>query len=130
MPKITKRKVMRNQPTYKFFKNFGYAREGLTEIFKNEKSFRIEICIFLIATISLFFWKFNLIFNLFLIFSMAFVLVCECLNSGLERVTDLASPDYHALAKAAKDAGSAAVMIANFLCGSLWCVAIGYKIWS
>ena len=130
MPKITKRKVMRNQPDYKFFKNFGYAREGLAEIFKNEKSFRIEICIFLIATISLFFWKFDLIFNLFLIFSMAFVLVCECLNSGLERVTDLASPDYHALAKAAKDAGSAAVMIANFLCGALWCVAIGCKIWS
>ena len=121
MPKITKRKVMRNQPTYKFFKNFGYAREGLAEIFKNEKSFRIEICIFLVASISLFFWKFDLIFNLFLIFSMAFVLVCECLNS---------SPDYHALAKAAKDAGSAAVMIANFLCGALWCVAIGYKIWS
>jgi diacylglycerol kinase len=60
---------------------------------------------------------------------MAFVLVCECLNSGLERVTDLASPDYHTLAKAAKDAGSAAVMITNFLCGALWCVAIGYKIW-
>ncbi|WP_103630022.1 diacylglycerol kinase [Campylobacter concisus] len=121
---------MRNQPTYKFFKNFGYAREGLAEIFKNEKSFRIEICIFLVASISLFFWKFDLIFNLFLIFSMAFVLVCECLNSSLERVTDLASPDYHALAKAAKDAGSAAVMIANFLCGALWCVAVCYKIWS
>ena len=129
MPKITKRKVMRNQPKYKFFKNFGYAREGLAEIFKNEKSFRIEICIFLVATISLFFWKFDLIFNLFLIFSMALVLVCECLNSSLERVTDLASPDYHVLAKAAKDAGSAAVMIANLLCGALWCVAIGYKIW-
>jgi len=119
MPKIAKRKVMRNQPEYKFFKNFGYAREGFAEIFKNEKSFRIEICIFLIATISLFFWKFDLIFNLFL----------KCLNSSLERVTDLASPDYHALAKAAKDAGSAAVMITNFLCGALWCVAIGYKIW-
>ncbi len=127
MPKITKRKVMRNQPTYKFFKNFGYAREGLAEIFKNEKSFRIEICIFLIATISLFFWKFNLIFNLFLIFSMTFVLVCECLNSAIERITDLASPDYHVLAKAAKDAGSAAVMVANFLCGAFWCVAIYYK---
>ena len=108
MPKITKRKVMRNQPEYKFFKNFSYAREGLAEIFKNEKSFRIEICIFLV-------------------FSMAFVLVCECLNSSLERITDLASPDYHVLAKAAKDAGSAAVMIANFLCGALWCVAIYYK---
>ena len=93
---------MRNQPTYKFFKNFGYAREGLAEIFKNEKSFRIEICIFLIATISLFFWKFDLIFNLFLIFSMAFVLVCECLNSGLERVTDLASPELSRPSKGGK----------------------------
>ena len=37
---------MRNQPTYKFFKNFGYAREGLAEIFKNEKSFRIEFAYF------------------------------------------------------------------------------------
>lgn len=127
MPKITKRNVMRNQPEYKFFKNFGYAREGFAEIFKNEKSFRIEIYIFLIASISLFFWKFDLIFNLFLIFSMAFVLVCECINSSLERITDLASPNYHVLAKAAKDAGSAAVMIANFLCGALWCVAIYYK---
>ena len=53
---------MRNQPEYKFFKNFGYAREGLAEIFKNEKSFRIEICIFLLATLSLFFLEIQLYF--------------------------------------------------------------------
>ena len=102
---------------------------GLCEMLRSERSFRLELCVFVPLLLSLFFWNFDLVFNLFLIFSMAFVLVCECLNSGLERVTDLASPDYHALAKAAKDAGSAAVMIANFLCGALWCVAIGYKIW-
>ena len=56
---------MRNQPEYKFFKNFGYAREGLAEIFKNEKSFRLEIYIFLIAIISLFFLE---ILSLFLIY--------------------------------------------------------------
>ena len=42
---------------------------------------------------------------------MGLVLVAELLNSGLEAIVDMASPDIHALAGKAKDFGSAAVMV-------------------
>lgn len=118
---------MRNQPQYKFFKNWGYALKGLKEIFKNESSFRLEIYIFSLAFISLFFWNFGAVLNMFLIFSMVLVLVCECINSAIERVVDIASPDIHPLAGAAKDAGSTAVMICNTLCAGVWIYAIWDK---
>ncbi|KEA45202.1 diacylglycerol kinase [Campylobacter mucosalis] len=114
---------MRNQPKYKFLKNWGYAIKGLAEIYKNEQSFRLEIWIFAPLAFSLMFWNFGAVLNLFLIFCMAFVLVVECLNSAIERVVDLASADFHTLAGAAKDAGSAAVMIANILCAFTWLYA-------
>ena len=59
---------------------------------------------------------------------MALVLILECVNSAIERVVDLASPGIHALAGAAKDAGSASVMIGNFLAGGVWAWAIFSKI--
>ena len=60
---------------------------------------------------------------------MVLALILECVNSAIERVVDLASPEFHKLAGAAKDAASAAVMIGNFLCGGLWIWAIIYKFW-
>lgn len=60
---------------------------------------------------------------------MILALILECVNSAIERVVDLASPEFHKLAGAAKDAASVAVMIGNFLCGGLWIWAIIYKFW-
>ena len=50
------------------------------------------------------------------------VLGGECFNSALEAVVDLASPEYHDLAKAAKDMAAGAVMIfaaASFVVGCI-----------
>ena len=119
---------MRNRPEYKFFKNWSYALAGWREIYANERSFRLEIFIFAPAAASLIFWNFGATLNLFIIFSMALVLILECVNSAIERVVDLASPGIHALAGAAKDAGRTSVMIGNFLAGGVWAWAIFSKI--
>ncbi|MBE3606562.1 diacylglycerol kinase [Campylobacter sp. RM13119] len=118
---------MRNQPKYKFFKNWSYAIDGFKDIYANESSFRLELVVFTALGLSLFYWKFDLILNLAIIFSMTLVLVCECLNSAIERVVDLASPNIHPLAKCAKDAASSAVMICNFLCGGFFIYALVTK---
>ncbi len=47
-----------------------------------------------------------------LILAMAMVLTAEALNTALERVVDIASPDWSALARDAKDLAAAAVLIA------------------
>jgi diacylglycerol kinase len=52
------------------------------------------------------------------------LLTVELLNSSLEAVVDLASPEYHPLAKRAKDLASAAVGIALLVYLIAWVAAI------
>ncbi len=47
-----------------------------------------------------------------LLLTIGFVLVLEALNTALEALVDLASPEYHPLAKIVKDVAAAAVLIA------------------
>lgn len=47
-----------------------------------------------------------------LIITIAMVWIAEFLNTALEIVVDLASPEAHSLAKAGKDVGAASVLIA------------------
>lgn len=43
----------------------------------------------------------------------ALVLALELVNTGLEALVDLVSPEFHPLAKVAKDAGAGAVLLAS-----------------
>lgn len=56
--------------------------------------------------------------------AVALVLIVELLNSGIEAAIDRVGPDWHPLSKQAKDLGSAAVLLALLLCGSLWAAAL------
>jgi diacylglycerol kinase len=47
-----------------------------------------------------------------LVLAMALVLVAELVNTALETVTDLKSPEYHPQARVVKDVGAAAVLTA------------------
>jgi diacylglycerol kinase len=46
-----------------------------------------------------------------LVICMALVLAAEAINSSLERIVDLASPEWHGLARDAKDLAAGAVLI-------------------
>ena len=47
------------------------------------------------------------------------------LNSGLEAIVDMASPDIHVLAAKAKDCGSAAVFVALIMLVGAWLALAG-----
>jgi diacylglycerol kinase (ATP) len=55
-----------------------------------------------------------------LVAAVLLVLIVELLNSAVEAVVDRVSLEWHELSKRAKDIGSAAVLLALFLCASLW----------
>lgn len=82
---------------------------GLTSTFKNERAFRQETALVVPHTTILWFVHFPLWANLLLSSLLAVVFVAELLNTGIECAVDIASPEYHELAKRAKDASSAAV---------------------
>ena len=46
-----------------------------------------------------------------MIFSLAFIILAELINTAIESIIDRISPKYHALSKKAKDIGSATVII-------------------
>lgn len=52
------------------------------------------------------------------------VLVTEILNTAIEAVVDRIGPEWNTYSKAAKDLGSAAVLLCLLLCSSVWAWAL------
>jgi diacylglycerol kinase (ATP) len=63
-----------------------------------------------------------------LVLAIAGVWVAETLNTGLERLTDLASPGFHPLAGRAKDLAAAAVLLATLAAVSTVLVIFGTRL--
>ena len=56
------------------------------------------------------------------------VLIVELLNSGIEAAIDRVGLQWHAMAKRAKDLGSAAVLLSLVLCLGIWIGAIWQRV--
>jgi diacylglycerol kinase (ATP) len=102
------------------FKNTRYALYGLIEVVKNERAFKLELILFFVLSIVALLLPVSHTSKLILILVLFFPLIIELLNSAIERVVDLASPEYHQLAKHAKDAASAAVFMSITLVVFVW----------
>lgn len=93
----------------KVFKSFGYAANGISYAWQNELNFRIELVLgFIAITISIYL-RINLAPILLV---SALVLGLELMNTALEALVDLVSPEQHKLAKIAKDCAAASVFMA------------------
>ena len=103
---------------------FFYSLNGLRFAISNETAFRQEACILVVLLVVLLFLPLSLLWKGLLFFATASVLVVELLNSAIETVVDIASPEYHELARRAKDLGSAAVLVSIVFAIILWGCAI------
>ncbi|WP_086247567.1 diacylglycerol kinase [Campylobacter vicugnae] len=112
------------KPKYHFYSNTIYALSGLKAMVKNEHSFRIELFIIIPLFIAIWFLPLSGIEQTILGMSLLFILAMECVNSAIEACIDLVSPNFHPLAKVAKDCGSAAVFIAISSAVLCWGVII------
>ena len=100
-----------------------FSLNGLRHVIQ-ETSFKQEIGIYIILLVVLFFLPLSFIFKCLLFFANTIVLIVELINSAIECIVDMASPDYHELAGKGKDLGSAAVFISMVLAIILWLCAI------
>jgi len=103
---------------------FFYSLSGLRAAISDEAAFRQEVCIAIVLLTVLLFLPLSLFWKGLLFFSTLSVLVLELLNSAIESVVDIASPEYHDLAGRAKDLGSAAVLVSIVIALVLWGVAV------
>jgi len=102
---------------------FGYSIQGLHAAW-HEKAFRQEaIGSFVLIPLS-FYIGHTWLETALLAGTVVLVMVVELLNTGIESAIDRIGPEWHELAKRAKDTGSAAVLLSLLLCLGVWAAAI------
>ncbi|MXV51098.1 diacylglycerol kinase [Pedobacter sp. HMF7647] len=91
---------------------FVYAAKGISYAFKSQVNFKIEIFIALAAIIISFILKISFHEFLWIILSIAIVLIAELLNTAIEILVDFVSPGYHEKAGRIKDISAGLVLVA------------------
>ncbi|KGR74535.1 diacylglycerol kinase family protein [Ureibacillus sinduriensis] len=95
---------------HKLLKSFGYAFYGIWTAF-NEQNMRIHMISALIVIIAGVFTGLTNIEWMIIILVITLVIGAEMINTAIESVVNLASPDIHPLAKQAKDVAAGAVLV-------------------
>lgn len=93
-------------------RSFRYAFSGWKYVLRTQKNASIHAIISIVVIFLAFLLKLGLRDLAVLIITITIVWMGEFLNTALEAVVDLASPQFHPLAKVGKDVGAAAVLIA------------------
>lgn len=96
----------------RIIRSFHYAFQGLFYLFRTQRNARIELVIGAMAC-GLGVWlKISNSEWAVLVVMICVVLILEGLNTAIEAAVDLASPEFHPLAKTAKDVAAGMVLIA------------------
>jgi diacylglycerol kinase (ATP) len=111
-------------------KSFRYAFAGWWFVIRTQRNAWIHAVVS-VAVVLVSFWL-QLVPRDWAVIVMAIALVwtAEFLNTALEAVVDLASPQQHYLARVGKDVGAAAVLIAAFSAALIGFLVLGPPLWN
>ena len=99
---------------------FGYSCDGLSWAWGSSPAFRTEVMLAAVMLPVAFWLDKTPVERAMLVCSVLAVLAAELLNCGIEAAIDRISPEKHPLSKAAKDVGSAAVLVCLVAAGAVW----------
>ena len=96
-----------------FLKSFVYAFSGIAETLRVGRNFKVQIGFAIVAIALGFAFRIEPYEWLAIVICIGAVLGGECVNTAIEAVVDLASPEYHELAKRAKDCAAGGVLVCS-----------------
>lgn len=102
---------MKKLSPYSLPQSFGFALRGIYYALTRERNLRIH---FTAGAFALYFSRYYRLSKGelgLLILCIGFVLVCEMINTAIEKTVDLETTAFHKLAKIAKDVAAGAVLI-------------------
>ena len=103
---------------------FGYSKDGLAAAYRYESAFRQVLWLNLILIVLTFILNFDSTTKMVLVVASFISLITELFNTAVEAAVDHTSTEKHELAKRAKDAGSAAQLLALTMLGIVWAIAL------
>lgn len=96
-------------------KSFKYAFHGLKLFFILDHNGRVHLFAAIVAIALSFYLKLSALEWIAILGVISAVIVAEILNSAIEKLADMVSPDFHPKIKIVKDLAAAAVLVAAFL---------------
>lgn len=94
------------------YRAFGCAIRGILTAVQTERNMKIHIAAALIVFIAAALLQLDRMSWLFLVLAIALVFIAELVNTAVEAIIDLISPDEHVLARVAKDTAAGAALVA------------------
>lgn len=112
---VLRNRSSKNNPykNRKFIDSFRYAFIGVATVFKEERNMRFHVLSTVMVIILSFLLSLSVQEWLWMLLASFLVLVMEIWNTVIENTIDLITPDYHPLAKKAKDMAAAAVLFTS-----------------
>lgn len=98
---------------HSLLKNFGFAFTGLKTAVVKGRNFRIQVFVGIAAIFLGLILRLNTFEWLDLTLVIASVLILELMNTAIEAIVDMVSPEIQEKAKVAKDVAAASVLIAS-----------------
>ena len=95
----------------KFIAGFGYAFSGLWYALRTQRNIRVHVLIALLAIALGIILHISTVEFALIFVAITAVFIAEMFNTVFELFIDLASPEYHPLAKIAKDVAAGAVLL-------------------
>lgn len=111
-------------------RSFVYAFRGIGFLFRTQANARIHLLAMVLVSLLSAWLGISAVEWCLVLLCMALVLGTEAINSALESLTDLASPDFHPLAGRAKDLAAGAVLIAAIFSALVWGIIHLPKLWA
>jgi len=94
------------------YRAFGCAIRGILTAVQTERNMKIHIAAALIVFIAAALLQLDRMSWLFLLLAIALVFIAELVNTAVEAIIDLISPEEHVLARVAKDTAAGAALVA------------------
>ncbi len=92
--------------------SFKYAFSGVKEAFQSEKNMKIHFLLMVLAIIFGIVLKLSSVEWAILVVTIGLVLISEFINTSLEQIVDIVSPEKQEKARIAKDVAAAGVLVA------------------
>ncbi len=92
--------------------SFRFAAQGFISMLREEANFRIQLSVLTIILVLGFIYKISSHEWIHILLVSGFVIMAEILNSAVERIADVLSPDFNEAIGKIKDICAAAVLVA------------------
>ncbi len=113
-----------------FLASLRHAIAGIVASWRTQRNLRIQLAAAVAVVVAACACRITRIEWAILLMTIGSVIAAEMLNTAIEAIVDLASPEYHPLAKQAKDASAGCVLVLAITSIGVGLAILGPPLWA